>query len=105
MVFLPVNSVQNPNPQAIKIARGNFKSFDALWDSCSKSVPIELEHPQGSGHVFIGFEQDVWMKNLRRFEAHAEHWQGTRKSGSFKEFLETHCYGYFPETVPEAIAA
>ncbi len=99
VVFLPINTSRNPNPQPITLARGNFKNFAALKESCAGRMPEELTQPESSGHVFVGREYDSWMKNLVRFGAHADHWQGTKKSGSFEDFLKPHLESFLSTNI------
>jgi hypothetical protein len=105
VVFLAVASAANPNPKAFTVTRGCFKSFAELRQSCIKNLPSELMHPQGQGHVFVGRENDYWIKNPTRNSPAAKLWQGTMKSGSFDEFLKPHLSMFFPETAEAAVTA
>jgi len=105
VVFLPVNTDKNPNPQLHLIVRGNFKDFAALKESYAESQPNKLSHPAGSGHVFIGREKDPWMNNLVRSSLHAKYWQGTMKSGSFEDFLKLHLASFLPRMAEAAVPA
>ncbi len=105
VMFLPAVSAGNPDPKVFTVARGNFKCFSTLWLSCALSLSAELKHPQGSGHVFVGHENDSWIKNPSRHASTAKLWQGTMKSGSFEDFLRPHLESFLPELAEAAVPA